>query len=434
MTATESVSPRNSPMVTAYRGASGLSIGHQGASNIEGEEVLCLLQREPESRSRSTFMRMKANIRAIRAVSPNASVVCLAKEKGANASGIKYLNAGLPWFGDLGKGFLGTVTEVFGKNLFKGIRRAAKEIRKANTVVYLEAYGNLPYLLMARLQHKRAICDFQNCETELGLSIAQNGTIGSRIIGAAWMVYGWVAEELFLRLCDVVVVPSAHDRSNLRKFHRRFRADIKVIPNVLPTPPGVSIPDRRTDGEMNVVFISSADYRPNWDACLFICNEIAPRLTHLDKMHFILAGARTEKLRPRTSNVQVLGYVNDLDGLLKKAQVGLSPVFSGAGTSYKVLLYYCAGLVVVGSGRSMRGIDPRLTGGVRQANTADEFAALLEEFYRDPDRLWKGSGERSALARELYTVSPSFVRNWRSALGEGQHLTSTLLQPIPSAK
>jgi glycosyltransferase involved in cell wall biosynthesis len=380
-------------------------------------------------------MRMQANMKAIRAVAPKVSVICLAKDKGTNALGIKYLSTGLPWFGDLGKGFLGTVTEVFVKNLFRGIRRAARDVKKANTVVYLEAYGNLPFLIMAKLQRKKTACDFQNCETELGLSIAQNGTLGSRLVGVIWMVYGWVAEELFLRLCDMVVVPSDHDRSSLMKFHRRFHADIRVIPNVLPGPPGVSAPDKPVGGDINVVFISSADYRPNWDACLFICNELAPRLVGFERMHFILAGAKTERLHPRSPNVRILGYVDDLDALLKKSHVGLSPVFSGAGTSYKVLLYYCAGIPVVGSSRSMRGLDKRLTGGIPQANTPEEFARILEGFYKNPEGLSVGNEERSALARDLYTVGPHFINTWRTALGDlGPAAVQVVVAPaVPSA-
>ena len=413
--------------------------GQHGFSNLaisSSGKILCLLQREPESRARSTFLRMKSNLDAIRTINPETNAVCLASHKGTNASGIKYLGLGLPGFGSIKKGFLGTLTEVFGKNFFRCLRGYAKEVSKADTVVFLEAYGNLPFLTLAKLRGRRTVCDFQNCETDLGMSIARSGTIGSRVVGLAWMLYGWLMEEGFLRFSDLVVVPSDHDRENLRRYHRGIRAKIKVIPNVLPNPPHVISPSKPIGGKMKVAFISSADYRPNWEACLFIVNELAPRLTHMVNLELILAGGGTENLRPKTSNVRTLGYVKDLDGLLKTVQIGISPVFSGAGTSYKVLMYLCAGLVVVGSSRSMRGIDSRLIGTVPRADSADEFVSILERIYANPEQYLGHAAERSALARELYTVGPHFVDTWRAALGQAvaSEVKVAAEFPIPSAR
>ena len=99
------------------------------------------------------------------------------------------------------------------------------------------------------------------------------------------------------------------------------------------------------------VFIGSYDYKMNQLAAERIADEIAPEMPDIQ---FLLLGRNPPPLRG--DNVTTPGFVQDLGGALKLADIGFCPLEFGSGTKLKMLDYCAAGLPIVTSSIGAQGL------------------------------------------------------------------------------
>jgi glycosyltransferase involved in cell wall biosynthesis len=102
-------------------------------------------------------------------------------------------------------------------------------------------------------------------------------------------------------------------------------------------------------------------YKPNIDAANFIIRQIAPGLPDFK---FLLAGeiSRAFVSAKLPANIKFLGKVNEeqLDLVLRAADIAINPMFDGSGVNIKMLDYLAYGLPIVTTECGARGIE---TGG-----------------------------------------------------------------------
>ena len=123
--------------------------------------------------------------------------------------------------------------------------------------------------------------------------------------------------------------------------------------------------------------------------------------------------------------VSYLGEVPDTLPYLQAADIALSPLRSGAGTSLKVVEYLAAGLPVVATEMGVRGLGLR-PGIEVELTAADDTPATVAALAGDPDRTarlaaagravakqrfgWDSIGRTAAAALETLTTSPDGSR------------------------
>lgn len=120
--------------------------------------------------------------------------------------------------------------------------------------------------------------------------------------------------------------------------------------------------------EMLLLFIGSMDYKPNTDALKVILEEINPRLITSDiKYKIIVAGKGLSsdliaKIKNDTKNIIYVGFLDDLDMLIKAADISVNPVESGGGVKTKVIESIALNTDVVSTKIGAKGIDPSICG------------------------------------------------------------------------
>lgn len=166
------------------------------------------------------------------------------------------------------------------------------------------------------------------------------------------------------------------------------------------------------DGGTVCVYVGAYDYEPNREAADAICEEIAPAMPAVT---FVLAGRNPPASTP--PNVETPGFVDDLPGLLSRADVALCPLTTGSGTKLKVMDYLAAGLPIVTTEVGTQGIE--IEDGVH-ALVRDEPAAFPEAIRR----LKRTPALRGSLGEHAATLGEQYA--WDGLLEGYDDLLATL--------
>ncbi|MGY1456756.1 glycosyltransferase family 4 protein [Streptomyces sp. SS8] len=189
-------------------------------------------------------------------------------------------------------------------------------------------------------------------------------------------------EGALLAAADVVTVPSAQDRTRLR---RRYGpgAPVVAVPNAVrpgQAPGSGGRPAR-------LVFVGALNYYPNVLAAVELCESIAPavRARH-PQMEIMVVGRSPGQAvvdAARASGVALVADPPDIRPFLRDAILAV-PLTLGGGTRLKILEALGAGTPVISTRKGIEGIAAEAGRHYLPAETPGEFAAAVSEILDDP--------------------------------------------------
>lgn len=232
----------------------------------------------------------------------------------------------------------------------------------------------------------RTIYDSFNAEFDLQRSIyeAERREL-KRLPFAAYSLVQWQRLVRFERqVCQTVDHVIAVSEADAAAFERLAPGvPVTVVPNGIDAEP-YSCCDGSLDlGPAALVFTGSMSYRPNVDAALWFADEILPKIrAKVPGARFFVVGsqphARLLPLRDR-DDVEITGWVPDVNPFLHAAAVFVVPLRMGSGTRLKILQAMAAGRAVVSTSLGAQGLDAQDGVALRIANTAPDFARQVVE-------------------------------------------------------
>jgi glycosyltransferase involved in cell wall biosynthesis len=158
--------------------------------------------------------------------------------------------------------------------------------------------------------------------------------------------------------------------------------DIHVVPNIHnAVGPGESYEYRE-----GIVFVGNYVHEPNKDAVRLMHHHIMPQTRNLGCPDGFLAVGPYNELLPKYKGLKTSGYVEDLNGLLSKAKVGVAPLTYGAGMKGKVGSYMCNGLPVVTTKIGAEGMG-LVDGETALIRELEDFPVAIQSLYEDKE-LW----------------------------------------------
>jgi glycosyltransferase involved in cell wall biosynthesis len=101
------------------------------------------------------------------------------------------------------------------------------------------------------------------------------------------------------------------------------------------------------------VYVASKDHWPNEVGASFILENLSLKMPHVQ---FLIVGTSNIRSPGQYQNVVFTGYIDNLDDVLRKCDVGINPMLAGAGTNLKMLAYAAAGLPIVSTHIGARGV------------------------------------------------------------------------------
>jgi len=185
------------------------------------------------------------------------------------------------------------------------------------------------------------------------------------------------------RRADLVITVSDADRRILKSEGLRVPID------VLPTLHAMLPPRPRPGGDrLELLFVGGYRHPPNVDAVVYLCNEILPLIkAHIPNVRLRLIGSNlTDDVRQlASSDVEVLGYVEDTSDYLFSSHISVAPIRYGAGINGKIGEAMAHGVPVVTTSVGAQGFGLVSGHHLLVGDNAADFAQAVV-------RLWSNAG------------------------------------------
>jgi len=148
-----------------------------------------------------------------------------------------------------------------------------------------------------------------------------------------------------------------------------------------------------------IAFLGGYAHKPNVEAVQFFCSEVMPVLTEqMPDIVFRIYGSKVpdEFKSLESNNVEVVGFVKDIDDVYQQARVFVSPLLSGAGLKGKVIDCMASGLPSVMTSVSAEGTGLVHSQSTYIAESVSEWCEYIKLLYQD-EQAWQRLSENSQL-------------------------------------
>jgi GT2 family glycosyltransferase len=252
------------------------------------------------------------------------------------------------------------------------------------------------------------------------LRIARGAVLSGNSAEAAW------AEELrgtelgLVRTADMTLVVSEYERNLLHELVPG--TDVRVLSNIHPVHGRESTFAER----QGLLFLGNFEHQPNIDAARWLIGEIMPPLrARLPGVKLHVVGYAGDKALAGYGgdNVQVHGYVADIEPILRHVRVALAPLRYGAGVKGKINMAMSHGVPVVTTTIGAEGMDLVNRRDALIADDVDSFADAVVALHGD-ERLWFDLSEQG-LANVRRHFSPEAARDELERIVSGAAGAST---------
>jgi glycosyltransferase involved in cell wall biosynthesis len=208
------------------------------------------------------------------------------------------------------------------------------------------------------------------------------------------------AELACIRASDATIITSDHEMALLHDDVPAGKLKLlRWIAHARPASPGFA-------ARAGLCFLGSFGHPPNADAVHWFAAEVLPLvLRTLPDLRLSIAGANPpESIRALDSaNVEVLGWVADLEALFGRVRLSVAPLRYGAGFKGKVATSLAHGVPVVGTAIALEGTGLAPGDGIALADDPAAFAAEVVRLHED-EAVWNAlAGRGVQRCRELYS-------------------------------
>jgi O-antigen biosynthesis protein len=213
-------------------------------------------------------------------------------------------------------------------------------------------------------------------------------------------------ELALMRSSDVTLVVSDEDRRHLIEVIPDL--ELETVPNANRVASEVPGPEDRA----GLIFVGCYQHLPNADAAIYLAREIMPRLWRQrgDVRLTLVGSLLTPEVEALASDrIEVAGWVEDLQPMLRGSIAMAAPLRYGAGMKGKITQSLAAGLPVVTSTIGAEGLHATDGLDLQIADDPDEFVERVLLLMRDRDAWRSQSAEGLALAERIF--SPAVQRD-----------------------
>lgn len=240
-----------------------------------------------------------------------------------------------------------------------------------------------------------------NVDTNLARAAVSRGDKGPKHFSSTAKV-----ESNFYKILDGIFCCSDDDKAELIRINKED-LPISVVPNGVVIPDNILIKGVSEENPENILFCGSLWSTPNAEGLLWFCQKIWPIvLSEFPHLNLLVVGSGeiAEKFIAikSTPNLQLIGFVDNLEPWYDKSAISIVPLLTGSGTRLKVLEAMGLGVPVVSTSIGAEGI--KYTNGLNIviADEENDFAKKIISLLKDKTERIKISKSARELAESTY--------------------------------
>lgn len=241
-----------------------------------------------------------------------------------------------------------------------------------------------------------------NLESEMVTSLA-HGTRVQEIVDLVTQL-----ERSLVEQSRVVFATSVEELLKFRLLYRVPADRLRLAPNGF-SPEDFDFERDETVGPESYALFMGSQHPPNVEGARFLVDSLAPQFP---RQRFVVAGRVCQSIASAPDNVQLLGEVSSEEKrrLFQHASFFINPIFTGAGTSLKMVEAMAAGLPIVTTLAGARGLGLEDNADALFAER-DDFDLAVQRLIQDAElrRRLSAAARRSAFARLSWSTIGSSV-------------------------
>lgn len=212
-------------------------------------------------------------------------------------------------------------------------------------------------------------------------------------------------EQRAVKSADMIVCVSKDDKGKIRENFSIDDSCIYVLPNSVSRSAVKSTHIDESKGTGSSCLFVGSDYYPNIEAVENLI-KISSKLR--DDITVDVVGNVCNNFENTPDNINLLGFVDDIDQIYSNSSIAINPMSSGGGTNIKLLEFLAKGLPVITTPFGARGLDithekegiitelsdfPRwIEYLIDSSQTRQNMSRLATKFIRD-NHIWEDNSE-----------------------------------------
>lgn len=251
-------------------------------------------------------------------------------------------------------------------------KRIKKKLSEKFDFVFFDGSGYGTYVKYLNKHGYKTIVFFHNVEKEF---CKQRFRLQKNIMNYALIHYVGYNEHLSVKYASRVVALNSRDSEGLSKLYNR-KADL-VLPIAHQV---ITKQDLLCESQGGYLLFVGADFYANNEGILWFIHNVAP---YINKKVCIVGSCCNAIQKAIDAshypNIKLLGFVDDIGEMYKKANAVICPIFSGSGTKTKTIEALRYGKSVIGTTESFVGIEANFNQIGALCNNAEEFIKVINE-------------------------------------------------------
>lgn len=225
------------------------------------------------------------------------------------------------------------------------------------------------------------------------------------IINFPMLYWARLNEKKAIKCSDYILTMTKHDSNKLKELYGR-EADL-----LLPS----SVPDLFVEnhevkkGSKFHLFVGSGFFA-NIEGISWYIENVLPNVS----IKLLVVGKGMEQLQNKYpfDNLEILGFVDDLEPYYAQAEFVISPIFSGSGMKTKTAEALMFGKTIFGTSEAFEGYEIDIEQVGKICNTKDEYVKALNNFLEQDRPSFNGYSRHIFLKKYSYLTIKETLENF----------------------